>query len=106
MAVDRDGEHVGAVVEDLLLAVAVMVVDVEDRHPAVSRKKIGRDRAGAEIKEAAVGARRRLALPRKNSARDRAVVEITKAAEGARLGVVARRPYQGVGEIGAFEHLL
>ena len=30
MAVDRDGEHVGAVVEDLLLAVAVVIVDVED----------------------------------------------------------------------------
>ena len=30
MAVDRDGEHVGARVEDLLLAVAVVIVDVED----------------------------------------------------------------------------
>ena len=38
MAVDRDGEHVGAVIEDLLLAVAVVIVDVEDRDAAVARR--------------------------------------------------------------------
>jgi hypothetical protein len=31
--VDRGEEHVGAVVEDVLGAVAVVVVDVEDGHP-------------------------------------------------------------------------
>ena len=38
MAVDRDGQHVGARVEDLLLAVAMVIVDVEDGDPAVARQ--------------------------------------------------------------------
>ena len=79
MAVDGDGEHVGAVIEDLLLAVAVVVVDVEDGDAAI---------AGEQVR------------------RDRRVVEIAEAAEGARLGVVARRPHQGIGEPRPFQHLL
>ena len=63
MAVDRHGQHVGAVIEDLLLAVAVVIVDVEDRHAAIARQEVGGDGA---------------------------VVEIAEAAEGARLGVMAR----------------
>ena len=33
IAVDRGEQHIGAVVEDVLGAVAMVVVDVEDRHP-------------------------------------------------------------------------
>ena len=79
MAVDRDGEHVGAGVEDLLLAVAVVIVDVEDGDAAVAREQVGGDRR---------------------------VVEIAEAAEGARLGVVAGRAHQSVSEVGALQHLL
>src|SRR5262245_43284019 len=62
MTVDRHGEHVGARVEDFLLAVAVVIVDVEDGDTAVARQHVGGDRR---------------------------IVEITEAAESARLGVVA-----------------
>src|SRR5262249_20692165 len=66
MAVDRHGQHVGTVIEDLLLAVAVVIVDVEDRDLAVARQKVRGDGA---------------------------VIEVAEAAEGARLGVVARWPH-------------
>ena len=79
MAVDRDGEHVGARIEDLLLAVAVVIVDVEDGDAPVARQHVGGDRR---------------------------IVEIAEAAEGARLGVMAWRAHQSVGEVGALEHLL
>ena len=74
MAVDRHGEHVGARIEDLLLAVAVVIVDVEDGDAAVARQQIGGDRR---------------------------IVEIAEAAEGTRLGVMAGRAHQGVSEVGA-----
>ena len=79
MAVDRDGEHVGARIEDLLLAVAVVIVDVEHGDAAVARQQIGGDRR---------------------------IVEIAEAAEGARLGVMAGRAHQSISEVGAFQHLL
>ena len=40
MAVDRNGEHVGAGVENLLLAVAVVIVDVEHGDAAVARGRL------------------------------------------------------------------
>ena len=79
MTVDRHGEHVRARIEDLLLAVAVVIVDVEDGDATVARQQIGGDGA---------------------------VVEIAEAAEGARLGVMARRAHQRVSEVGALKHLL
>src|SRR6478672_4402611 len=79
MSVDGDGLHVGARVEALLLAVTMVVVDVEHSDAAVARQEIGGDRP---------------------------IVEIAEAAEGARLGVVSWRAYQSVSEIGAFQHLL
>src|SRR5690606_38027263 len=49
--VDRNGEHVGAIVEDLLLTVAVVIVDVEDGDLAVLAEVLGRDRTAVEIAE-------------------------------------------------------
>src|SRR5215813_13642351 len=66
MAMDRHGQYVGTIIEDLLLAVAVVIVDVEDRDLAVARQQIRGDGA---------------------------VVEIAEAAEGACLGMMARRPH-------------
>src|SRR5262249_9689694 len=66
MAVDRDGQHVGTIVEDLLLPVTVVIVDIEDRDLAVARQEVGGDGA---------------------------VVEVAETAKGARLGVVARWPH-------------
>src|SRR5262249_32081703 len=66
MAMDRHGQYVGTIIEDLLLAVAVVIVDVEDRDLAVARQQVRGDGA---------------------------VVEIAEAAEGACLGMMARRPH-------------
>ena len=71
MAVDRDGQDVGAVVEDVLGAVAVVVVDVEDG-----------DLAPSSLDEVLRG--------------DRAVAEVAEAAVGVALGVVARGPAEAV----------
>src|SRR5690606_19185476 len=64
MTVDRDGQHVGAVVEDVLRAVAVVIVDVEHGDAAA------------------------LAQPMRGGGR---TVEIAEAAEAGALGVMARR---------------
>ncbi len=79
MAVDRDRQHVRPRIKDFLLAVAVVIVDVEDGNAVV---------AGEEVRS------------------DSGVVEIAEAAEGPRLGVMAWRPHQRIGKVGAFEHLL
>jgi hypothetical protein len=79
VAVDRHRQHVVALVEDVLLAVAVVVVDVQDRHLAVVRQEVGGDGG---------------------------VVEVAEAAEAAALGVVARRAHQGIGQGRAVQHLL
>src|SRR5262249_33130234 len=78
VTVDRYGKHIGPDVENLLLAVAVVIVDVENGDPAVAGQEVGSDRT---------------------------VVEIAEAAEGACLGMMPRRAYQGIGEVGALEHL-
>src|SRR5690606_3666118 len=53
MAMNRHGQDVGTRVENLLLPIAVMIVDVENRNPAVTAHVIGRDRGVAKIAEAA-----------------------------------------------------
>ena len=51
---DRHGQHVGALVEDALRAVAVMQVDVDDRHArGEAAKVLGGDRRIVEEAEAA-----------------------------------------------------
>ena len=56
VAVDRDGQDVGSFPEDILGPVAVVVIDVEDRHGSVELgpEILGGDRAVAEVAEAAV----------------------------------------------------
>src|SRR3546814_17220171 len=48
-AVDRHRQHVVALVEDVLLSVAVVIVDIENRHPAIVRQEVGGDRGIAEV---------------------------------------------------------
>src|SRR5262249_4914977 len=66
MAMDRHGKYVGTIIEDLLLAGAVVIVDVEYGDLAVARQQVRGDGA---------------------------VVEIAEAAEDACLGMMARRPH-------------
>ena len=81
MAVDRDGQDVGAVVEDVLGAVAVVVVDVEhgDLRRAVG-EVLGGDRAVAEVAEAAVGVALGVVAGRPAEAVDQRVAPSTIAA--------------------------
>ena len=79
MAVDRDRQHVRPLVEDVLLAVAVMVVDVEHGDFAERRQVMGRDGR---------------------------VVEVAEAAEGLALGVMAGRADERIGDASAGEQLL
>ena len=67
---NRYGQDIRSAIENILLPVSVMIVDIQNRHPAV----------GAQI------IRRR-----------RAVVEVTKPAETSPLRVVAGRTNQRVG---------
>src|SRR5690606_38747951 len=53
MAMNRHGQDGGAGVETLLLPMAVIIVDVESRNPAVTAHVIGRDGGAAKIAEAA-----------------------------------------------------
>src|SRR3546814_18597376 len=53
VAVNRYGEHVAAVVEDVLLPVAVVIVDVQDRRPPELGKVVRGHRGVAEIAEPA-----------------------------------------------------
>ncbi len=71
MAVNRDREDVAALPEDILLAVAVVIVEVEDRDAGGFRKFLGGDGRVAEVAE---------------------------SPEGPVLGVVPRRPDESVGE--------
>src|SRR3546814_13130714 len=71
VAVNRYGEHVAAIVEDVLLPVPVVVVDVQDRHPP-------------ELAEVLRG--------------HRGVAEIAEPADCTPLGMVARRPGERIGD--------
>jgi hypothetical protein len=77
--VDGDGEDIGAFVEDVLLAVAVVVIDVEDRDAALGRKQVGSDGG---------------------------VVEVAEASERAVLGVMSGGTDECVRETAPFEELL
>jgi hypothetical protein len=78
IGVDGDEEHVGAVIEDALRAVAGVDVDVEDRHAA--------------------------AFPAQVFRRDRGVVEVAEAARHIAIGMMARRPAERVGVPFAGQH--
>ena len=79
VGVQRDIQDVAPLPEDLLRPVAVVVVDVQDRHPTG-------------------------ALPNEVLGHDRGVVEKAVAAVHRPRGVVARRATQRVGELLACEH--
>jgi len=80
VSVDRHREHVGPFVEDALRAIAVMNVDIEDRHALMLQAQMRRC--------------------------DRAVVEETEATGQIAIGVMARRTTKRIGGALAVHHEL
>ena len=78
VTVQGNGEHIGALVKNILLAVAMMVIDIQYGDFAVVAEILG-----------------------SNSI----VIEIAEAPEGPVFGMVARRPDQGIGKPPAVQYL-
>jgi hypothetical protein len=76
MAMDGNSQDVVPSVKDILVSVAMMIIDVQDRYFAIAAE-IGRG--------------------------DRCRIEITESAERPALGMVARRPDEGIGQTIAFD---